>query len=407
VELTGSLFAWTIWLAAIGLFVWVIIDWPRSARPGFLSVLRRVGYQLGVVLLLLLAVGTSLNSQYGWYANWGDLGTIFSSAAPGQEVAAGAPAADAAGPLVPQSGAPAALPSDRTPVVEHTIGAPLEALPSLVAMKLSTARGPNDGQIRTYTVDGKASDHTGDVSVWFPASYTDPKMADHRYPVIEAFHGVPGTPAQVYNNMHLGTEVATQVAAGNLADSIIVMPNWAPKDVDTECVDGGKGYLQMETYLTKDVTDWVTHHLRVYTDRSSWATIGLSAGAWCASVLTMLHPDIYSAAISLGGYFQPGFESPYVPFKPGSAQAKHYDLQALAENHPPKIALWVQTSPADSLSWGSASQLLKTARPPLSVTADVLPNAGHRLSIWIALLPQTLQWLGRTVPGFHPAAAGR
>lgn len=393
--LTGSLFAWIVWLAAIGLFVWVIVDWPRSARPGWLCVLRRIGYQLGVVVLLLLAVGTTLNDQYGWYANWGDLGSVISGTAPGREVAAGAAAADAAGPVKP---------STREESGHATV--PLAALPNLPRIGLMSGRGPEHGQIKIYKVDGKASKFHGTVTVWFPASYTDPATAKHRYPVLEAFHGVPGTPPQLYNNMHLGDEVAEAVAAGTLADSIIVMPGWAPKDWDTECVDGGKGYIQMETFITQDVTSWVEHNLRVNDDRSSWATFGLSAGAWCASALTMLHPSLYSAAISLGGYFQPGFEAPYIPFRPNSPQAEHYDLLKLAHNDPPKVALWVQTSPADVLSWGSASQLLKTARPPLSVTADVLPNAGHRISIWVALIPQTLQWLGRTVPGFRPVPAG-
>ena len=395
-ELTGSLFGWTVWVAAIALFAWVIIDWPRSARPGVWSVLRRIGYQLGVLVLVLIAVGAGLNREYGWYANWADLGTIFSSsAAAGQEVAAGAPASDAAGALTPGTDP------------GRTATSALSTLPTLPELGLKSGRGPAGGQVHDYSVDGKASGHRGDVSIWFPASYTDPKMADHRYPVLMAFHGVPGAPGQIYGSMHLGTLLAAQVSAGKIADSIIVMPNWSPKNVDTECVDGGKGHIQMETYLTQDVTSWAESHLRVYSDRSSWATLGLSAGAWCASVLTMLHPERYAAAVSLGGYFQPEFEAPYVPFSPDSPQGKHYNLLTLAHNHPPKIALWVQTSPADTLSWGSASDLLKTARPPMSVTADVLPNAGHRMSVWVALIPQTLQWLGRTAPGFHPAIVNR
>lgn len=399
-SLTGSLVAWIIWIVALALFVWVIIDWPRSARPGLLSVLRRIGYQSAVVLTLLLAVGITLNAQYGWYANWGDLGSIFSGADPGTVVAAGAGAADAAGP---GSGA-AAGSSDRGRGAGHQ-AVPLAALPALSAVGLRSGRGAERGTIRDFQVPGKFSNVKSYVAVWFPGSYTDPKMADHRYPVILAFHGVPGTPQQLWSNMSLGQQVAQQVAAHKLADSIVVMPDWAPKEIDTECVDGGAGQVQMEQWLTRDVTSWVDHHLRVVDQRSSWATFGLSAGAWCASMLTMLHPGLYSAAISLGGYFQPTFEQPYIPFKPGSPQFSHYDLLQVAKKNPPKVALWVQTSKADPMSYGTAEQLLATARPPLSVTAVVLPNAGHRLAVWIPLIPQSLQWLGNTVPGFRPGTA--
>lgn len=393
-SLTGSLLAWTIWILAIALFAWVIIDWPRLATRGWRSVLKRLGYQSGVVITLLLAVGITLNAQYGWYANWGDLRSVFTGTDPGTVVAAGANAAEAAGP----DGSSTVNGPGHDPV-------PLVAVPSLSKMGLASGRGPMFGTIKSYPVDGPVSGVKSYVDVWYPASYTDPKMANHRYPVIEAFHGVPGTPRQVWANMHLGLLLAQQVAAGKIADSIIVMPDWAPGQIDTECVDGGPGQIQMEQWLSQDVTSWVDHHLRVMQDRSSWATFGLSAGAWCASMLTMLHPDIYSATVSLGGYFQPDFEEPYVPFKAGSAQFSHYDLLRIAKEHPPQVALWVQTSKADPSSYATTEQLLTIARPPMSVTADVLPNAGHRIGVWLPLVPQTLQWLGKTVPGFSPSTA--
>lgn len=393
-SLTGPLLAWVIWTLAISSFAWVIIDWPRFAARGWRSVLKRLGYQLGVIITLLLAVGITLNSQYGWYANWGDLGSIFAGTAPGTVVSAGSNAAEAAGP--------GGSLSSNGP---GHYAIPLAAVPSLAKMGLTSGRGPAGGTIKSYPVTGKISGVDSYVDVWYPASYTDPKMANHRYPVIEAFHGVPGTPRQVWFNMHLAALVAQQARDGNIADSILVMPDWAPGQIDTECVDGGPGQIQMEQWLTRDVTSWVDHHLRVADDRSSWATFGLSAGAWCASMLTMLHPNLYSAAISLGGYFEPGFEQPYVPFKSGSAQFAHYDLLRIAREHPPKVALWVQTSKSDPLSYGTTEQLLNTAKPPMSVTADVLPNAGHRIGVWVPLIPQTLQWLGKTVPGFSPGTA--
>ena len=277
-------------------------------------------------------------------------------------------------------------------------------LPSLSSLGLNSGTGPATGQLRQYVVNGPISRVSSSVTVWFPPQYTEPSMAGHRFPVLEAFHGAPGTPRQLWYNMRLGELTARQTADGSLAPSVIVMPYYTPAELDTECVDGGAGQPQIEQWLTRDVTNWVEHHLRVSTDRSSWATFGLSAGAWCANMLAMLHPDLFSAAISLGGYYQPTFEPPYVPFTPGSAQWAHYDLLALARNHPPKVALWVQTSAADPVSYGTTRQLLSIARPPTSVTADVLPNAGHRLSVWDALIPQTLQWLGRTAPGFKPDA---
>lgn len=387
----GSLIV-VLWVAAIALLALLVVR-PRAIGPGWLRLLRRAGYQLAVTFTVLLAVAVTLNDQYGWYANWADVGTMFSGTDPGDVVAAGAAAAQAASTPSGTGGT-----GDQQPVV------PLTDLPGLRSLGLSAGAGPATGQIREYTVTGPISRVSSTVTVWYPPQYTEPAMAHHRFPVIEAFHGAPGTPRQLWYNMSLGKLVAQATHEGRIAPSIIVMPYYTPRALDTECVDGGAGQPQVEQWLTRDVTSWVDHHLRVADDRGSWATFGLSAGAWCANMLAMLHPDQFSAGISLGGYYQPQFEPGYTPFAPGSPQWHHYDLLGLAREHPPKVALWVQTSAADPLSYSTTRQFLAVARPPTSVTADVLRNAGHRLSVWVALIPQTLQWLGSTAPGFAPVS---
>lgn len=392
--LTDGFLALLVWSVAVLLFLWMVAR-PRATAVGWAGLFRRIGYQLAVVVTVLLAVGVSLNDQYGWYANWGDLGSAFGPTAPGDVVAAGAPATQAASAR--SSGAAGV---DHQPV-------PLTDLPSLSSLGLSDQPGPATGQIRDYRIVGPVSGLTSTITVWFPPQYTDPTMAQHRFPVLEAFHGAPGTPRQLWFNMSLGKLVAQQTAAGHLAPSVIVMPSYTPGQLDTECVDGGAGQPQMEQWITRDVTSWVEHHLRVDNTRTSWATFGLSAGAWCASMLAMLHPDLYSAAISLGGYYQPDFSRPYVPFRPGSPQWQHYDLIKLAHDHPPAIALWLQTSRADTVSYSTTRSFLATVKPPTSITADVQRNTGHRLGVWIPLIPQTLQWIGRTSPGFAPTAAPR
>jgi enterochelin esterase-like enzyme len=378
----------------VATLVWNVVAWPRASGPGPLAILRRVGRQLAVMVLALLTVGVALNDQYDWYANWADLTTVFSAGAPdGTIMAAGVAASAAAGAVVGSGG--------RVGTVSVFRSGPAGVPESL---HLTSAPGPL-GQYQQYTVGGPVSGVTGSVTVWFPPAYTDPAQSHRAFPVLETFHGIPGTPAQWAHGMHLGETVAEAAAAGRIAEPIIVMPNIAPGAIDTECVDGTGHQPRVETWLTKDVPDWVTSHLRVRTDRASWATLGLSAGAYCASMVTMLHPDRYSAAISLGGYYQPTFESSYVPFTAHSAAAQRYDLVRLAKTDPPPVALWMQTSAADPVSYTTTEELLRSARAPISITADVLQNAGHRLGVWAPLVPVTLQWLGASIPGFRPAAA--
>ena len=392
-SLTGATLMWLLIIAALAFFVWSVLAWPRSAGPGWWAISRRVGYQLGVLVLVVAALGAGLNREYGWYANWTDLAAAFSSAAPAGavEVAGAPPSVAAAGHLGGTDGAAA---SDTEPGASN--------LGSAAALGLSPNPGP-DGQYRTFTVPGPISGHSGPVTVWFPAGYTSAVQRLHRFPVIEAFHGVPGSPLQLTSGfVNIGATLAEQVRAGHLRDAIVVLPDYTPGQIDTECVNGTGSALRMEDWLTKDIPEWVGGHVRVDRDRGSWATLGFSAGGWCAAMAAMLHPETYAAGIVLQGYFQPTFEKPYIPFKPGSPAAVHYDLVRLAHDAPPRTALWILTSKADSISYGTTRQLLTDARPPLSITADVLTNGGHRTSVWRPFLPVTLQWLGANLPGFAP-----
>ena len=206
--------------------------------------------------------------------------------------------------------------------------------------------------------------------------------------------------------MHLPEYLDQAVAARTVGPAIIVSPEIeVPPGADSECVDAGPG-RQVETWVTQDVPDWVSHHFRTVPDRRAWSTIGLSAGGWCAAMSTMLHPQTYGGAIVMGGYWRPAFSGP-PPFPPGSPQAQRYDLVALARRSAPQVALWVETSHADRVSYRTSQVMLASARAPLSITAVVLTHAGHRLGVWRDLTPRALAWLGRTLPGFAPTFTGR
>ncbi len=258
-----------------------------------------------------------------------------------------------------------------------------------------------DGQYVWVTVNGAVSGLTGRVLLWLPRSYTLVGSSTQHYPVIEVFHGVPGNP-QNYVDLRLGHLIAAEATALHVKETILVLPDYTPHGLDTECVNGGPGTPAMEDWLTRDIPAWVQHNLRVDPQPAAWSTMGFSSGGWCAAMATMLHPDVYGFAIALGAYFQPIFDPPYRPFAPGSAAWDRYNLVRLASTMPPPVSLWVETAPQDSLSYPTSSRLLAAARPPLSVTAHVLPHGGHLMSIWLGLMPESLRWLGSTSPGFHP-----
>jgi enterochelin esterase-like enzyme len=377
-SLTGPLFLGGVVACTVAAFVVLILVWPSLAGRSIRKIAARAGLLLTVNVLVLLTAATQLNAQFLFFADWTDLRGAFSGAPTATALSRGALASHAASRKVAGTAA--------------TAGKKLPPLP--------TAQVDLSGVI-SYTVKGPLSGITGTVIVQLPAGYTNPTNASVRYPVMEAFQGYPGAPNSWINGMNLGGVAAQQAAAKRMRPILVVSPQVEiPPGVDTECVNGSAGTAQVETWLARDVPDWVAHTFRVRTDRASWATIGLSAGGFCAAMVAMLHPAQFSAAIVLGGYFHPDFGPFYEPYPSGSPLGARYDLVALSKRKPPPVAIWLETSHADPLSYTSSAAFVKATKPPMAVNATVLEHAGHRVSLWQDLLPSTLKWLGANVPGF-------
>jgi enterochelin esterase-like enzyme len=367
-----------ITVAALG---WAALH--ATPRRGARAVLARLATQVLVSGLVVLSVAVVLNRQNEWYASWADL---FGSTTP-------AVRSDQGG-----AGAQEALRQEPTG----------PGLPTPTQSQLPPLPSP-DRRVQAFTITGAASGLTGKVLVSLPVGYGDPANAGKTYPVIEAFHGYPGAPDVWMQGVNLVPSLDALQGQGKIAGVIVVAPQIEfPAGQDTECVNGKQGQPgqqgqpQVETWLAKDVPDAMASRLRVSRDRTSWATLGFSSGGWCAAMVTMLHPDVFGAGVVLAGYMSPLFGNAYVPFHAADPAAKRYELVPLASSAPPPVALWLQTSKADSLSYSSSAALLRAARPPLSIQSQVDLSAGHRITVWADAVPTALTWLGQTVRGFRP-----
>lgn len=375
-SLTGGVFLGLVAVCTVLAFLVLILRWPALGGHTLGRVAARTGMLLLVNVLVLLTFVTQLNAQFLFYADWTDLGGALGGSPTATRLSRGTTASHAA--------------KGKAVGAAATAGAVLPPLPPM-----------SPSGVITYTVKGPLSRLTGRIVVQLPPGYTAHRNATVRYPVIEAFQGIPGSSRQWINTMNLGGVVAQQAAAKRMRPALAVSPQTEiPAGVDTECVNGVGGNPQLETWLAKDVPNWVAHTFRVQTDRAAWATIGLSAGGWCAAMVAMLHPAQFAATIVLGGYFRPEFGSFYDPYPTHGPLARRYDLVALSRKNPPPVAVWLETSHADAVSYTSSAAFLKVTRPPLAVDATVLQNAGHRLSLWQGLLPGSLAWLGANVSGF-------
>jgi enterochelin esterase-like enzyme len=381
VSLTGGVFLTLVGVLTGAAFVGLVVVWPSLAGRSAGRVAARAGMLVLVNGLVLLTAATQLNARFLFFADWTDLRGAISGSVIKTSLSRGGSAVRAA---------------ERP--VGGTSATAVAVLPTL------PPQSSHDPVLR-FTVTGPLSGLTSTVVVRLPPGYTDPAQAATRYPVLETFQGYPGSPRQWVDTMRIGSVMGQAVAAHRMRAALVVSPQVEiPAGVDTECVNGAPGRPQLETWLAQDVPNWVARTFRVRTDRTSWATIGYSTGGWCAAMVAMLHPAQYGGAVVLGGYFRPQFGPSYEPYAPRSGLAERYDLVALTKRSPAPVALWLETSHSDAVSYATSSALLRVARSPLSLQAVVLRHAGHRVSLWQGLLPEALGWLGRSLGGFGPAA---
>lgn len=385
--LDSNLFVISCWVLAALLFTGSVFLAVRTRRRSIGDLLVQIFSHLLVVVSAVLAVAATLNVQYDWYASWSDLGN---------DVFGQTPAA-----TVQQTGATKRpVQSPQAQDVDRAANERYDAARATYERTLKLVRHPGEGgQAFTVQIPGQGEGKSGTVTIWLPPSYTDPAQAKRIYPVIEAYHGLPGSDRTWLKAGKLGDTMGRLIAGREISPTIVVLPNILPGGVDTECIDSGR--YQMETWLTKTIPDWVIAHLRVHADTSGWATMGYSLGGWCSAMSGILHPDRYAATIILGGYFQPLFYK-YVPF---SKVPERYDLLPGIEKSPPDIAVWIEVSGSDRISGPPSEQFVRAARAPMSVTSVTYADAGHRFSVWMDIYPQSLVWLGSTLPAFSPAVA--
>ncbi|MFG3688545.1 alpha/beta hydrolase [Micromonospora sp. NPDC047740] len=266
---------------------------------------------------------------------------------------------------------------------------------SAAADAAAPAAGPGGGRVVTLTVAGAASGLTLHVAAYLPAAYD--RQPTERFPVVEALHGYPGSPAAWLNRLAAARHLDQEISAGRMAPTVVLFPPQTPSPLlDTECTNLVHG-PQAETFLTVDVPAAAAAQLRVRTDRAGWGLIGYSAGGYCATNLALRHPDRYAAAASLSGYADPG-----ITVGDGSEHTLNDDRWRLRHLPPPAVALYLSSGRADRKAHHDAETLRCLARAPLAVTTAYVDGGGHSMSVWEATEDPAFDWLsswlGRPVP---------
>lgn len=130
-----------------------------------------------------------------------------------------------------------------------------------------------------------------DVIVYTPPSYS--KEASRRYPVLYFLHGY-GAHAELYTNAMWASDGADKTAAsGASKEMIIVFPD-AYSKYNGSMYSNSPTTGDWETFITKDLVNYIDSHYRTIATRASRGLAGHSMGGYGAWRIGMKHPETYA-----------------------------------------------------------------------------------------------------------------
>ena len=124
-----------------------------------------------------------------------------------------------------------------------------------------------------------------------PEQYFDPDLQDDQYPVLYLLHGASGS----YRNWPQKADLDDIASEYSI---IIVCPDGQDSWYYDSPIDPK---FQFETFISKELVDYIDHHYRTIADRRMRAITGLSMGGHGALWNAWRHPDVFGSCGSMSG----------------------------------------------------------------------------------------------------------
>ncbi|MEV6596168.1 alpha/beta fold hydrolase [Actinoplanes sp. NPDC051346] len=238
------------------------------------------------------------------------------------------------------------------------------------------------------------------AQIYLPPAYTSPPAARQKFPVVMFLAGYPGTPESFRVTMGVPDALDQAISARQLAPVIGVMVEQDPvRGRDSECVDSALG-VRADTYLTSDVPEVIERNFRAAGGRDNWSLVGYSTGGFCAANLALRHPDRFSAAGVLSGYFRPLIDRSTGDLYQGNLALRRANDPRImiGQRRPAPTHLFLFAGTGDR----AAQRDLRAFRPLVHApdTATVVDDrpGGHNFATWRAVLPDLFRWLNQRFP---------
>ena len=238
---------------------------------------------------------------------------------------------------------------------------------------------PRKGTVGSVTIPGTVSHFPARTAVVYlpPASLV---AGAPRLPVLEMLSGQPGGPSNLITSGALATILDRFAAAHHGLAPIVVVPDQlGSPQLNPMCVDSVLG--NSATYLTVDVTNWITHHLHVLPSGADWAIGGFSQGGTCSIQIGTKYPALFGSILDIAGELAPHHGS--IPATIASAfggSASEYTaatpLSLLASGAPFRDSLGIFVIGENDARFGVASSTVSQAAKAAGMTMHHLVSPG-------------------------------
>jgi enterochelin esterase-like enzyme len=273
---------------------------------------------------------------------------------------------------------------------------------SLLGQTIDTGLAAQQGFTLRLRVRGKTSDLTRTVYIYLPPQYFQAAYQRYRFPAIELLHGFPGNPQDWVTVLSVNSTLNSLVSQGLAKPAVLVMPDVnGGLGVSLQCLNQWHG-PQDDSYLARDLPDYLGAALRIQPPGSGWGIAGYSEGGFCAANLGLQHGRIFSYAGVLSGYFRPSDNQLAHPSRLVSPfgnlgqerQNTPLDLLQSLPGRQPIPQFWIGAGGRDGGDLRASEvfrQLLQLREP--SAALKVVPAGGHSMYTWRMLLPSMLDWM--------------
>ena len=270
------------------------------------------------------------------------------------------------------------------PPLQHADGARHEAA-AVAAHWQAPAGLPAKGTLLSAAIPGTVSGFKArDAVVYLPPAYsaTDRPVL----PVLVLVSGQPGSPESWLRSTNLVDDLDSFAAAHKGLAPLVVIPDPNGSDkTNTMCMDSD--LARADSYMSKDVPNWIKSHLDADSNPAHWAIGGFSYGGTCSVQMVTRHPDVYQSFMAISPEREPalaakrsvtidrafhGDEAAFVSQLPLTLMAKH-DY--------PAIHGWFAAGSQDATYSANVRALMKAGeKAGMGVASQSFPG-GHSWTV--------------------------